>query len=153
MRIGDIEYTRHTNAATAVTNSSVRTALSFALGIKVRPLLTRVQVGSADASAVTGQQGVFLENGQSVPTGLSTQGLIDDGRVHPLYLTDQALATNGMGQQVMLETMWWKILMPDIRIHWVSTLAVTRFVATLHYRFVELTDDEIIEIAAQRAQS
>jgi len=153
MRIGDIEYTRHANAATASTNSSVRSLITFALGIKIRALLTRAQVFSADASAVTGQQGVFLENGTSVPTGLSTQGLIDDGRAHPLYITDQALSTNGMGQQVGLETMWWKILLPDVRLHYVSTLAVTRFVVTLHYRFVELTDDEIVEIAAQRAQS
>ncbi len=154
MRIGDIEYTRRLVGSTAVANSSVRVATSFALGIKVRPLLTRVQVWPFDAGAGTGGQAVFFENAQDVATALTIATLRDDARLHPIYVNDQALSTNGLAQVVGFESTWWKILMPDMRIHFVSSvLASWSAVVNLHYRFVELTDDEIIEIAAQRAQS
>ncbi len=154
MRIGDIEYTRGLTISTAAANSSVRGLLNYALGIKIRPLLTRVQCFIVDAGAGTGGQGIFLENGTAIDPGITLAALAADLRSHPLYISDQALSTNGMAITRGFESTWWKILMPDVRIHAVSTvLAAMTISITLHYRFAELTDDEIIEIAAQRAQS
>ncbi len=154
MRIGDIEYTRSFASTTAVANTSVRQSLRFAVGIKVRALMTRVQCFQPTAGAGTGGAGVFLENGGSVPAALSIAALADDERAMPVFMYDQALSTNGLATTPMFESLWWKILLPDVTMHFVSSvLAAATFRGTLHYRFAELTDDEIVEIAAQRAQS
>jgi hypothetical protein len=126
--------------------------VSFATGIKVRPLLTRVQAGTVGKLATSDSYGVFLENGDDVGAGFSIDGLLaDENRVHPLYISRITLVTSGISNiACMFETQWWKILMPNVRVHFVGPDTEELF-ATLHYRFAELTDDEIVEIAAQRA--
>lgn len=153
MRIGDIEYTRHFTLITNTVNESIVQNISFALGIKVRPLLTRVGVFCTSAQAITGLIEAYLENSEDIAAGITGNALEADQRAHPIWMMDFALATSGMGFTMPFQTDWWKLLMPNIQIHLVaSTLAVAEIVGTLHYRFAELTDDEIIEIAAQRAQ-
>lgn len=155
MRIGDVEYTRsivHANLASA--NVSEVERIHFALGIKIRPLLTRVQVTNRIQGVATGGTTVFLENGDAVNAGLSEVNLYADERALPIYQNRNQLSTEGMtnfwGPR---ETLWWKILLPQVRIHFVdSVITSTQWRVVLHYRFAELTDDEIIEIAAQRAQ-
>ncbi len=152
MRIGDIEYAVRVRLAPGIANTSVLSRIQFALGIKVRPLLTRVQAWNLGASAATGGQLIGLENGNSINTGITLAALRDDTRMLPVWAQDNALATNGMGFAIPFESTWWKILMPEITIHGVSLLApVLQSIVTLHYRFAELTDDEIVEIAAQRS--
>jgi hypothetical protein len=152
MRIGDLEYTRRVFLQPGVADTSVNTNVVFAVGIKVRPLLTRVLVAPIGALAVTGGQLIGLENGNSVPSALSLTGLRDDARVLPLWSWDNALATNGMGFVAPFESTWWKLLLPNIQIHAASLILGVQAIVVLHYRFAELTDDEIVEIAAQRAQ-
>ena len=153
MRIGDLEYTRHVEIDTTVALISVNSLVSYAVGIKVRPLLTRVQVTMHTAGAVSGSAGVFLENGESVPVGLDFNALLNDARVSPLAFLQKSLVTSGFPNVLYpVETMWWKLLLPTIALHFVAPNAGDDASVILHYRFAELTDDEIIEIAAQRAQ-
>lgn len=153
MKIGDIEYTRTLRIGLSGANSSEFATINFALGIKVRPLLTRVGVFPLGADAVTGGQFVAFENGAAIAAGITLANLRADLRVHPIYSTDMALVTSGISQVVPFESTWWKILMPDVRVHGVSVnSAIGDYRVELHYRFAELTDDEIIEIAAQRSQ-
>lgn len=157
MRIGDIEYTRRVVLAQSVINTAVREEISFAVGIKVRALLTRVQVAVDGAAVVTGAQGVWLENGNSIAGGVTNGALQRDVRAFPVYFHDRAISITvegGLfGVTDMQETMWWKILFPQVTLHIAdTTVAAIEGMVTLHYRFAELTDDEIIEIAAQRAQ-
>lgn len=153
MQIGDVEYTRYIEGPVgAVIQESRNVDVSFAVGIKVRALLTRVGCFNVTAQAITGAQACFLENGQSIGATLTLGALLGDGRALPLHMTDYALSTNGMGISRPFETMWWKILQPEVRLHSVgTTLAATQFLYVLHYRFATLTDDEIVEIAAQRS--
>lgn len=153
MKIGDIEYTRKVRVVTDTATESENTQVSFAVGVKLRALLTRVSVHPAGASAVTNAQGVYMENGQDLAEDLSIGQLQLDNRALPLWTHDDALATNGMGSVVSFESLWWKILMPGIQIIAVtSVLASISVEVLLHYRFAELTPDEVIEIAAQRSQ-
>lgn len=152
MKIGDVEYTRNVSLIQAVVQESAIVDLSFAVGIKVRALLTRVDAFNSTAQAITGGQSCYFENSQSIGPGATQGELRDNPNMLPLHVTDYALSTNGMGIARSNTTLWWKILMPEIRIHIVgTTLAATRYELTLHYRFAELTDDEIVEIAAQRS--
>ena len=153
MQVSELEFTRHVSAGVASAGSSAAAEVGFALGIRIRPLLTRVQAWPQDASAATGAMGAWLENGNDVPTGATFATLQADSRLAPVWMMDYALATNGMGMAVPFESTWWKLLQPDVRIHVVSSV-LTNFDITviLHYRFAELTGDEIIELAAQRAQ-
>jgi hypothetical protein len=155
MRIGDIEYTRRIDMSTGgVANVSSIVDVQFALGIKIRPLWTRAQVAMGDASAITGSLAVFFENATSVAGAASAGALNAEPSLFPIYFQDYALSTNGIGISAMFESTWWKLLLPQIRLHLVaSTLTGVQAIITLHYRFAELTDDEIVEIAAQRAQS
>ena len=155
MRIGDLEYTRHINMTTVAANTPFIAPVSFAVGIKVRPLLTRVQVHPSGASAVTGSQGVFLENGDGIVAGQTFGTLMADSRALPLWTHDNAISAGGfVGTVVSFETTWWKLLLPTIQVMLVDVIISTvETNVILHYRFAELTDDEIIEIAAQRAQS
>ena len=150
MRIGDVEYTRSVAARLTGATSEIR-SVSFATGLKARPLLTRVQAGGVGKLATSNSWGVFLENSNDVGAGLSIDSLMaDENRVHPLYIQRMTLVTSGISNLPGLtETLWWKILMPNIQIHFVGPDTEEMF-ATLHYRFAELTDDEIVEIAAQR---
>lgn len=151
MRIGDIEYTRSVAARLTGATSEIRD-VGFATGIKVRPLLTRVQAGTKGGIATSDSYGVFLENGEEVAAGFSIDSLMaDESRTHPLYIARMTLVTSGISNiDCLKETLWWKILMPSIRIHFVGPNTEEMF-CTLHYRFAELTADEIVEIAAQRA--
>lgn len=154
MKIGDIEYTRKVGVLTDTLQESEFTQVNFALGIQIRPLLTRVSCYLATAQAVTGNQIVFLENGDAIAETQTAAALIADARALPIHDIDTALSTNGMGFSWPHESTWWKILLPTVRIHLVATvLSVSRVMVLLHYRFAELTADEIVEIAAQRAQS
>ena len=154
MRIGDIEYTRRNQMSTGAINISTIVNLSFALGIKIRPLLTRALVVCHSALAISGQLAVYFENGQNLAGGIGSGILEADTRLFPLWVQDGALVTSGFMQTYPFESTWWKILLPDVRLHAVSSaVAVSAFTVVLHYRFATLTDDEIIEIAAQRAQS
>jgi len=102
---------------------------------------------------VTGGQGVWFENSNDVDAGATLAATRSDTRLLPIWTQDNALATNGMGQVVSFEMLWWKILLPQVRLHAVSvTTGVLDAVVLLSYRFAELTDDEIVEVAAQRAQ-
>jgi len=153
VRIGDIEYTRTINNGDYGTVSEI-TPVSFALGIKVRPLLVRTQVTRQPNTTATSSGGCWLENGSSVPAGLTATLCLEEPRLFPLDFMRQTLTTSGVGLgQWPTELTWWKILLPDVSIHFVGNAAAEEGQCTLHYRFVELTDDEIIEIAAQRAQS
>ncbi len=157
MRIGDIEYTRVIQfGAQGTVNESELIDVSFALGIKIRPLLVRTLVAAADVvGATTGGYGCFFENSREIPSDSTLNALVADERAHPLFTVRQVLNTNGMTQLVPQERTWWKILLPNIRLHSVATAqtAVVNVSVTLAYRFAELTDDEIVEIAAQRAQN
>ncbi len=155
MRIGDIEYTRtviHTNLAAA--NASEVEIINFAVGIKVRALLTRIQVTNRIQGVATGGTTVSFENGDSVGAGLTEVQMYSDLRLFPVYQNRNQLSTNGMvnfwGPR---ETTWWKLLFPTVRLHFVdSVITGTQWKCVLHYRFATLTDDEITEIAAQRSQ-
>lgn len=155
MRIGEVEYTRRFNVDQTVIDTSGFADITFAVGIKIRPLLTRIQATIMDAAAITGRGSVMFENSQQVGAAQTAATLDADDRLFPIANVDQALATNGMGRIVgPIETQWWKILLPDTRFHIVhNTIAGFGAVVVLHYRFAELTDDEVVEIAAQRAQS
>lgn len=155
MRIGDVEYTRsvvHANLATL--NESEIETVNFAIGIKIRALLTRVQVTQRLSGVTTEGNSVFLENGDAIGAGITEAQLFSDVRAFPIYQQRNSLSTNGMTNYWgPRETLWWKILLPTVRIHFVDTVATSQsWQCVLHYRFAELTDDEIIEIAAQRAQ-
>lgn len=155
MKIGDLEYTRHVNGTTVGANTPLIIPVSFAVGIKIRPLLTRVQVHPTGASAVTGSQAVFLENGNGIVAGQTLGTLLTDTRAWPLWTHDNAISAGGfVGTVTSFESTWWKLLLPDIQVIIVDVIITAVEVnVNLHYRFAELTDDEIIEIAAQRAQS
>lgn len=153
MKIGDIEYTRNINFNMAGTVSEIE-VVNFALGIKIRPLLVRAQVSMKTVSVATTDWGVWFENGTTTGAGSTTAGILTDSRMFNLYYQRQSLSTNGMSVTGPMPhtTWWWKILMPQITIETVGVAAGDDVQITLSYRFVELTDDEIVEIAAQRAQ-
>lgn len=155
MRIGETEFTRRFNLDQTVIDTSVFGDISFAVGIKVRALLTRIQATIMDAGAITGRGSVFWENGQGVPAAQTAATLEADDRLFNIANHEGALSTNGFNIVTgPVETTWWKILLPDTRFHIVhNTIAAFGAIVTLHYRFAELSDDEILEIAAQRAQS
>jgi hypothetical protein len=155
MQVGDLEFTRHVNITTDVANESMHETVSFAVGIKTRPLLTRVGVFPSGASAVTGTQAVFLENGVQIAENSTFGTLALDARAIPLWMHDNAISATGfVGTVVPFQTDWWKLLLPDIQIIVVDViLSAVEVNVTLHYRFATLTDDEILELAAQRAQS
>ncbi len=155
MKIGDIEYTRSVHKGVIGTlDESERVELSFALGIQIRPLLTRVQVTALSGSAVSQTAIVSMENGSAMGAGLSTAALFREERAFPLWARRTTLVTSGINARTgPWETMWWKILLPDVTLHFAETTVVHEWHVVLHYRFAELTSDEIVEIAAQRAQS
>lgn len=151
MRIGDIEYTQRGILTNTVGNASEFFTLAFAVGLKIRPLITRISVFPLGASAVTGGQGVWFENGNLEDAGQTLAAMRLNANLLPLWTQDNALATNGMGMVVPFENTYWKIAQPQVRFHGVSTvIAILDAVVVMHYRFAELTPDEVIEIAAQR---
>lgn len=151
MRVGDLEFMARVQLAAGAADTSTFATINFALGIRTRPLLTKVQVFPFGATAVTSAQGVFLENGAAIAAGQSLAALRTDARLSPIWSQDSALSTNGMGLTFPFQTDWSTILQPDVRIHEAQTVAATGiYVVLLHYRFAELTPDEIVEIAAQR---
>lgn len=154
MRIGDIEYTRNINVNAVGATSEIST-VNFALGMKIRPLLVRVGVAMKTVSAATTDWGVFLENATDAGAGSTTAQMLTDVRMFTLYYQRQTLSTNGMSVTGPMphQTLWWKMLLPQIQIHTIAVAAGDDINIVLHYRFAELTDDEIIEIAAQRAQN
>lgn len=155
MRIGEVEYTRRFNLDQTVINTSAFGDIAFALGIKIRALLTRVHCTIMDQGAITGRGSVFFENSQMVAGAQTAATLEADDRLFSIGNSEAALVTSGFPTITgPVETQWWKILLPDTRFHIVhNTIAGFGAVVTLHYRFAELTDDEIVEIAAQRAQN
>lgn len=151
MRIGDIEYTRHIDNE-SVGPSSERQRISFAIGLKIRPLLTRVQVSMPIVGVVSADSGVWFENGEAFPSAQVFSVCMSDNRLMPIFVARRTLVTSGFpAPEGPKETTWWKILMPTVTIHAFSGTN-TPMTTILHYRWVELTDDEIVEIAAQRGQ-
>lgn len=153
MRIGDLEYTEvidHVNLATTSLGENV----NFSTGPKIRPLLTRAQVTMNLIGVTTLDAGVWLENDQQIGDGSTTVTLMEDQRAFPLYHVRQSISTNGaFVLTTPWETLWWKLLMPRVRVHAIGYASGDEAVTVLHYRWVELTDDEIIEVAAQRSQA
>lgn len=152
MQIGDIEYTREIFfEPSAATSESVN--VSYALGIQIRPLLVRTQVSYQFLSAATSEAIVALENGNGIPQGLTGAALMADNRAHLLYFQRRTLVTSGLANYVgPHELLWWKILLPDVTLHFVPDTVDANVKVSLHYRFATLSDQEIVEIAAQRAQ-
>lgn len=154
MRIGDVEYTRHVGIDQASGGTTQGVAVQFAVGIKVRALLVRASTTLRNLVAITNDAGAWFENGDAVAAGLSTGAMLADSRTITLAFQRQTLVTSGFPTlQYPIEVKFWKILMPTVTIHSNLATAGDDMEVILHYRFAELTDDEIIEIAAQRAQS
>ena len=154
MRIGDIEYTKSVVHGIAVATTPETERIEFAIGIRIRPLLVRVQVNiETIGAAATNQIRVYLENGDAaVPANSAAMPV--DVRLMPIGTLSWFLTTSGFSAwQTPIETNWWKLLMPTVTLHYEGTNVAESIKTVLHYRFAELTDDEIIEIAAQRAQA
>ena len=152
MNIGDVEYTITGSRTLTANLVSEREEINFAVGIKVRALLVRATVAMDIASVVNFQAGIYLENGTSLAEGVNANALFNEVRLIPLIHRSARIATSGVFDlQGPKETLHWKILQPQISIHFVGPLAADDFRWTLAYRFAELTDNEIVEIAAQRS--
>lgn len=152
MRIGDVGYTRVVDLDTAGTTSEL-IPIQFAVGIKVRALMTRITAWMNVIGAVTGSDFIFFENGQAIAAGATFQTILADNRAHVVFAYRQTLVTSGFPAIVgPVETEWWKILLPDVQFIAVSKTVSSEVKCSIHYRFAELSDDEIVEIAAQRAQ-
>ncbi|KKK54340.1 hypothetical protein LCGC14_3085750, partial [marine sediment metagenome] len=121
MRVGDIEYTRKVVARLVGATSEVRD-VQFALGIKVRPLLVRTQTSFKNGSAVSESGGAFFENSQGIGAGTSVDALIaDELDAIPLLVYGKRLVTSGFQSfQGPVELLHWKILMPQVRLHFVG---------------------------------
>lgn len=151
MRIGDVEFTQRGILVNASGNASEFFTLAFAVGLKIRPLITRIGVYPLGAAGATGGQGVWFENGNLVDAGATLATLRSDPNLLPVWTWDAALVTSGIATVVPFETTMWKIAQPQVRFHGVSVnTGVLDAVVVMHYRFAELTPDEVIEIAAQR---
>lgn len=150
MRIGDVEYTKVVKVAIAAADTPQYTDVAFALGIKVRPVLVRTQAGFPAGVGATGNGFILLENGQQSEPGTKIE-LTEDERLHWLYGEVRGTPTEDRFTGLN-ELNWFKVLLPQIRLHFAGESTADRPFVTLHYRFCELSDDEILEIAAQRAQ-
>lgn len=153
MRISDIEYTRVINWNVAGTTSELET-VNFALGIQIRPILVRAQCSIKTVGVTTLDWGVWMENGESVGAGSTSAAMLTDSRLFPLLFQRQSISTNGMSVTGPYphETNWWKLMLPTVQVFAIGAAIGDDIACVLHYRFAELTSDEIIEIAAQRAQ-
>ena len=156
MRIGDIEFTKTLTITPTVADAPEATRVDYALGIKIRPLLVRAQVtevGGSNFGSAADEDRVWLENGDSAAPA-DALAAATDPRLLPLFALGHAFVTSGGAASLMMqETNWWKLLLPRITIWTDLEVTATLVTVVLHYRFAELTDDEIVEIAAQRAQS
>lgn len=151
MRVGDIEYTRHVTFG-VLGATSIIVPVDFAVALKFRPVLTRVQSTIPNTSAIVETYGVFIENGNEVPAGLTVPAMLTEARLIPLRVNRRVLVTSGFPEtDDPHELNFWKILSPNVSLH-AASFANPNCTVILHYRFAELTDDEIVSIAQQRAQ-
>lgn len=154
MRIGDVEYTRHVGIDQAAGGVTQGVEVQFAVGIKIRALLVRTSTTLRNLVALTNDAGAWLENGNAIAAGLSVGAMMADSRAFTIAFERRTLLTSGFPVvQYPREVKFWKILLPTVTIHANLATAGDDTEVILHYRFAELTDDEIVEIAAQRAQS
>lgn len=157
MRLSDIEFTRRIQLDQSVANTAARVTVSFASGVarNIVPFMTRCHVWVSDIAAITGRFGVGFENGQTIGAGVGVDSILEDLRIQVVYGGDAALVTSGFPTQLgPIETNWHTILLPEVNFHGGhSTLASWSAGVNIHYRFAELTDDEVVSLAAQRSRT
>lgn len=152
MKIGDLEYHKTIVHAFAAATTPESEDIGFALGIRIRPLLVRTHVTiEVIGAAATNQIRCYLENGASVVPA-DTAAMQNDPRLMAIGHLSWFLTTSGFDVWVPPKELNWSMLLrPTVRIHFEGTSTAERVKTTLFYRFAELTSDEIVELAAQRA--